>query len=1060
LGTDLGFIGDLDEIRIWNDARSSSEILNFKDQCLTGNEADLIAYYDFEDGTGSSILGDRTGNGNDGVLTNMDTNTAWIPRIGDACDPTPPIVITSVVTDESCFGSENGAINLTVTGGTPPFTFLWSNGETTEDIDNLATQDYNVTVTGNVGDTATTQLSVESEGVPGGVSSEGTSIVPCTECFISEYYEGEKNNRVIEIYNSSDSTIRLKNYFIAVSKHKKPKRRGRGGNKLKLPKKPKVTQLVGFLGSGETYVVSHDKAHDDIKDKSNLTSKFLDFKGKESVQLIKLLNKFPDSLSLADIVGTKKGKGEIDFKKIPQALLDTIRLDTIDLIGDPLVKPGKKGYVVGSGFTKDHNLRRKRSVSAGTVEWSGCAENQYTPFSTKGFLKSVSSDAESIESLGKYENSCQKSLPPVPEIISWYRYGEEIFWERQQDVFAFRLTDGQEFIKPTDMVNVDSTTFHSSFSRQLNEVRFPQSSIEAEREAVRNSIRNLPNFDREVQSITQNPGLDNSAEKFYNLTDLVGVFFDDPFISLAEVQTFASDHNVTIHREPSANLAPGTHRYYEFKVDEFEFSSDIARSMWLEDSSMIIAVEPDILLRWEVFTHLTCPLEDLMFNTNATQDYMWYIHGNTNLQGNVVNGSPIRSEDAHARICDCWAQDFDGTGINVAVIDKNGYNGTHEDLAGAFVAGGFNYYTVLPPEAIIPGTDVEDPARIIGKFHATTMSGTIAARANTLGIVGVAPNSKIMPFLLPLTVGNIVDAITVAQSSDVDVVNMSFGGSLDDSKIKTAIEKIVLGGRGGIGTTVVAGAGHDDAEVVNYPAGWDNDINGLIGVMASNPEDFRWSAGDTWACCTEGSTFGFEYGVTAPGSFMPIVTWTDESGVSFWGDDYAVAEGTSLSSALVAGIAAILLDKNAGLTPEEIEDAITLPQNTDQVNSGTYNNYNDDPVNFPGKSKEMGFGRVNCLKALNSVPIGIRENQIETNIFSINNPVEDQLIISNNLSNVREEFNIKIVDLLGRQVYTGSLLSTNRIEVINVSSLSSGTYILVLQAESGDAMQAIKFIKY
>jgi hypothetical protein len=46
----------------------------------------------------------------------------------------------------SCFGGQNGSIDLTITGGTTPYTILWSNTATTEDISNLRAGYYRVTV--------------------------------------------------------------------------------------------------------------------------------------------------------------------------------------------------------------------------------------------------------------------------------------------------------------------------------------------------------------------------------------------------------------------------------------------------------------------------------------------------------------------------------------------------------------------------------------------------------------------------------------------------------------------------------------------------------------------------------------------------------------------------------------------------------------------------------------------------------------------------------------------------------------------------------------------------
>jgi PKD repeat protein len=51
----------------------------------------------------------------------------------------------------SCFGLSNGSINISVSSGTAPYSYQWSNGETTEDIDSLAAGGYQLTVTDDQG---------------------------------------------------------------------------------------------------------------------------------------------------------------------------------------------------------------------------------------------------------------------------------------------------------------------------------------------------------------------------------------------------------------------------------------------------------------------------------------------------------------------------------------------------------------------------------------------------------------------------------------------------------------------------------------------------------------------------------------------------------------------------------------------------------------------------------------------------------------------------------------------------------------------------------------------
>ncbi|RMG95458.1 MAG: tandem-95 repeat protein, partial [Chloroflexi bacterium] len=75
-------------------------------------------------------------------------------------DEPSAIQLTAVASDASCNGSNDGSIDLTVSGGTPPYSYLWSNSATTEDLTGLSAGSYTVTVTDANGCTASTTLTV------------------------------------------------------------------------------------------------------------------------------------------------------------------------------------------------------------------------------------------------------------------------------------------------------------------------------------------------------------------------------------------------------------------------------------------------------------------------------------------------------------------------------------------------------------------------------------------------------------------------------------------------------------------------------------------------------------------------------------------------------------------------------------------------------------------------------------------------------------------------------------------------------------------------------------
>ncbi|WP_430813536.1 hypothetical protein [Carboxylicivirga sp. RSCT41] len=67
---------------------------------------------------------------------------------------------TLTVKDISCHGDNTGSIDVTVINGTEPYTFLWNNGASSEDLENLPAGSYSVVITDDKGETLTLEASI------------------------------------------------------------------------------------------------------------------------------------------------------------------------------------------------------------------------------------------------------------------------------------------------------------------------------------------------------------------------------------------------------------------------------------------------------------------------------------------------------------------------------------------------------------------------------------------------------------------------------------------------------------------------------------------------------------------------------------------------------------------------------------------------------------------------------------------------------------------------------------------------------------------------------------
>lgn len=157
----------------------------------------------------------------------------------------------------------------------------------------------------------------------------------CEELFFSEYLEGSSNNRALEVFNPTNSTINLSDYRIL---------RANNGS----PVAQDSLQMSGMLPPGAVYVVANPSADPLILAVADTLHTVTFFNGDDALQLRKISN-----MSIIDVIG---------------------------ILG---VDPGTN-WIVGAGATSEFTLVRKISVQDGTSNWA-VAATQYDEYPQNTF---------------------------------------------------------------------------------------------------------------------------------------------------------------------------------------------------------------------------------------------------------------------------------------------------------------------------------------------------------------------------------------------------------------------------------------------------------------------------------------------------------------------------------------------------------------------------------------------------------------------------------------------------------------------------------------------------
>jgi subtilisin family serine protease len=250
-----------------------------------------------------------------------------------------------------------------------------------------------------------------------------------------------------------------------------------------------------------------------------------------------------------------------------------------------------------------------------------------------------------------------------------------------------------------------------------------------------------------------------------------------------------------------------------------------------------------------------------------------------------------------------------GSGVTIAILDT-GVDSTHPDLATRMVPG-WNFYDNNSNTADVYG-------------HGTKVAGAAAAASNNgLGVASVAGNARIMPIRISDTSGigywsMVAQGLTYAADHGARVANVSYSVA-GSATVQTAAK--YMKDKGGL---VFVSAGNTGAVDSSAPT------STMIPVSATDGND----AMASW------STYGAFVALSAPG--VSIYTTTSGGG-------YGAVNGTSFSSPVAAGVAALVMSERSSLTSSQVESVLF----STAVDLGA-----------AGRDAYYGYGRVNAQAAV------------------------------------------------------------------------------------------------
>lgn len=284
-------------------------------------------------------------------------------------------------------------------------------------------------------------------------------------------------------------------------------------------------------------------------------------------------------------------------------------------------------------------------------------------------------------------------------------------------------------------------------------------------------------------------------------------------------------------------------------------------------------------------------------------------------------------------VCSAWNY-ATGKNVKIAILDT-GVDMNHVDLA---------------PNVSSLSYDTESgssPSVYYGN-HATHCAGIAAAvKDNGIQVAGVAPEATIVSIsnsLQSSTNSQLKRAdgiIWAYQNGGVDIISNSWRSGTQHAAIDEAIQNAFRYGRNGKGCIVTFASGNQNRNYINYPANCNDTI---LAVGSINSVGRRYYS----------SNYGTGLDIVAPGVNILSTLPNDTIGYK---------TGTSMACPHVAGVAALILERNSELTVNQVNSIIncTAKKNLPNVSFNT-------PKSDGMWNEQYGYGLVDAYSAVLNTP--------------------------------------------------------------------------------------------